>query len=86
MSKKIDYCVFVTMTDEQIQALSDSELAEAFTSAVILNQKANVSKEFRLYDLREQSAQMQEKLQSEIDRRNMEWVVPFYGRPYLATK
>lgn len=82
----INYDSFVVMTDEQIQAMSDAELAESFTSAVVLNQKANVAKDMKVFRLGESAKQMQERLQQEIDRRGMEWVVPFYGRPYLMPK
>lgn len=86
MMNTINYDAFVEMADEQIRVMSDAKLAESFTSAVVLNQRANIAKDMKVFRLGESAKQMQDKLQQEIDRREMEWVVPFYGRPYLASK
>ena len=79
----MDYQAFVNMSDEQIKKMDDTALAESFTRALLLHQKANVSREFSVFRYREQAAALYNKLDAEIKQRGKVWQVPFYGRPYL---
>jgi len=86
---KPDYRTFVNLSNDDIKVLADQQLAEAYTSAVLLNHRARMEGQrfARNRDpnlpLPEETEALKSRLQASIIERGKIWQISFTGESWL---